>query len=227
MRRSLHCTRLLSGAFLIFAFAGFLFAAPPPPSKSSENYRMYFGSDEGKSVIKLVDAYLSVMYDSVSFQDFIYISLKRQRMYHIVNKRIVNIYTIAGSRFGIGNRRGSHQTPVGLHSIAEKYGHGVPKGGVMVSRQFTGEICNVAHQKECVGAHDVTSRVIWLKGEDPGLNQGEGVDSYHRYIYIHGTPEEGLIGTPSSDGCIRMRNEEVMDLFEYCFTGMKVLILNE
>ena len=120
-------------------------------------------------------------------------------------------YPCSTSRFGPGNAEGSEKTPVGLHRIAEKYGDGEPLGMIFSSTPS--------------GADLITTRILRLEGLQPGLNKGRGIDSYERYIYIHGTPEEGLIGTPASHGCIRMKNDDIAELYPLCPVGLTVEII--
>ena len=99
---------------------------------------------------------------------------------------------------------------------------GAPKNTIFISR------INTRRQADIIDSHIdssddyVTSRIIWLTGEEPGLNSGEGIDSYNRYIYIHGTHEEGLIGIKASHGCIRMFNDDVIKLYSMIKKGTKV-----
>ncbi len=134
-------------------------------------------------------------------------------------------YPCSTSRFGPGNAEGSEKTPVGLHRIAEKYGDGEPLGMIFSSREPTGKTAAVNHSPTPAGADLITTRILRLEGLQPGLNKGRGIDSYERYIYIHGTPEEGLIGTPASHGCIRMKNDDIAELYPLCPVGLTVEII--
>ncbi|PWM08783.1 MAG: hypothetical protein DBY00_09260 [Flavobacteriales bacterium] len=134
-------------------------------------------------------------------------------------------YPCSTSRFGPGNAEGSEKTPVGLHRIAEKYGDGEPLGMIFSSREPTGKTAAVNHSPTPSGADLITTRILRLEGLQPGLNKGRGIDSYERYIYIHGTPEEGLIGTPASHGCIRMKNDDIAELYPLCPVGLTVEII--
>ena len=154
------------------------------------------------------------------------VSLKEQCMYLLHGDSVVKEYRISGAALGAGNKSGSNQTPIGLHRVKERYGDTVPLGGIMKSRVFTGEIATIYTDSTDVDDDYVTTRVMWLEGLQPGINRGGNVDSYNRYIYIHGTPEEGLIGQPASHGCIRMYNREVAELYEHSPVGRLVLILN-
>ena len=182
---------------------------------------------ESEAITNILLNYTQQKHKRLLVESYLFVSIKRQRMYHMVNNQIVGTYTISAARNGAGNKLGSNKTPTGLHTIVEKYGYNAPKGGLFVERRFSGKVSKIHNEKYCVGSDDVTTRILWLKGDEPGLNLGGKIDSYKRYIYIHGTPEEGLIGVPSSEGCIRMKNSDVIDLFTYAYVGMKVLILNE
>lgn len=136
------------------------------------------------------------------------------------NIDILKSYDISVSKYGYGAERGSNQTPGGVHMIAGKYGEGQPPGMSFYDRRPTGEIATIYTDTTNVDADPVTSRIIWLKGMEEGNRT-----SYWRFIYIHGTHEEGLIGTPQSKGCIRMRNEDVIELFDMVREGMYVNII--
>ena len=97
--------------------------------------------------------------------------------------------------------------------------------GRMISRLYTGEIAKIYKDKRKSETDDITTRILWLEGLEEGINKGRGIDSFKRYIYIHGTSEEGLLGTPSSHGCIRMGNKDVIELYNIIEVGTLVLIL--
>ncbi len=123
-------------------------------------------------------------------------------------------YPVSTSKYGVGSRAGSNRTPLGMHYVRRKIGAGAPAGTIFRGRVDTGRVARIETRPLATGDDFVTSRILWLKGLDPGRNRGDGVDSYARYIYIHGTHEEGLIGRPASHGCIRMRNADVIELFD-------------
>ena len=152
---------------------------------------------------------------------------KRQRMYLIKDKKVVQRYKISSSKYGVGNEARSEKTPLGLHTINSKFGDDVPKAGIMKQRQFTGKMARIISEPVDVDHDDVTSRILWLSGEEEGINKGHSdIDSRKRCIYIHGTAEEGLIGKPASHGCIRMTNDDVIDLYPKVGVGTHVIILN-
>ena len=122
------------------------------------------------------------------------------------------------SRFGIGEISGSNRTPRGLHRVAEKHGGGWPAGAVFKERVFQGYTWN-----GLPGAF-ITNRILWLEGLEPGFNRGENVDSYRRYIYIHGTGNEPGIGRPASHGCVHLAANDLIPLYDKLPVGTLVWI---
>jgi L,D-transpeptidase-like protein len=126
---------------------------------------------------------------------------------------LVQSFTISTSKRPPSNVKGSLGTPRGLHEIAERIGAGQPIGMVFKGRVSTGH-----HYNEIPENADrenlITSRILWLRGLEEGVNRGGEVDSYDRYIYIHGTNREEKVGTPQSAGCVQMRNLDIMGLYE-------------
>ena len=173
-----------------------------------------------EDIIRKVNNYISTDYSELLF-----VSIENQKMYHIKEGAIVKKYIISSSEYGTGSEAGSNKTPLGLHKVKEKYGDETPINGRMIGRVFYGQIATLYNDKTKSKTDDVTSRIFWLEGLEKGKNKGEGVDSYKRYIYIHGTSEEGRLGTPASHGCIRMKNNEVIDLYKTIAIGTLVLIL--
>ena len=175
------------------------------------------------SVIDRVNNYLD---STNTFTDVvIYVSIKHQRLYHIQHDSIIKEYIISSSVYGIGSTSGSNNTPTGLHNIREKHGERTPINGKMTGRVFHGDISTIYTDETKSKTDDVTSRILWLEGLEKGKNKGKGIDSFNRYIYIHGTSEEGRLGKPASHGCIRMKNKEVIDLYNLVEVGTLVLIL--
>ena len=154
-----------------------------------------------------------------------YVSVKHQRLYLVENDSTTKKYDISTALKGIGNKQNSNQTPYGLHTIKRKIGKDVPYAGILESRVYNGLIANILTGTENAPKDYVTSRIMWLQGEDSGVNRGRNIDSYNRYIYIHGTPEEGFIGQPASHGCVRMRNSDVIELYSLVDEGTPILIL--
>ena len=172
------------------------------------------------AIIKKAESYLAE-----DFQELVFISIKKQKLYHIKNNKIVNKYIISSSKYGVGNQEGSNKTPLGLHKIKEKHGEKTPINGRMIGRIFYGNIAKIYTDKTQSKTDDITTRILWLEGLEKGKNLGPGIDSYERYIYIHGTSEEGKLGEPASNGCIRMKNKDIFDLYKKLEVGTLVLIL--
>ncbi len=127
-------------------------------------------------------------------------------------------YPVSTSKFGVGDSLSSNQTPLGALRVAKKIGDGAPAGTVYKSRKPTGEILS----PDAPGRDPIVSRILWLKGQE-----ASNANAYKRYIYIHGTTEERLIGTPASYGCVRMRSADVIDLFDQVGRGALVRIENQ
>jgi lipoprotein-anchoring transpeptidase ErfK/SrfK len=133
-------------------------------------------------------------------------------------------YPVSTSKYGVGNENGSEKTPLGLHRIKDKIGGSMPINMVLIGREPAGMLEDCIEQGVDLPDDVITSRILWLEGMEPGRNQGGYVDTYNRYIYIHGTSEENKIGTPASIGCIRMRNKDVIELYRMVEIGTEVLI---
>ena len=129
--------------------------------------------------------------------------------------KLVKTFKISTSKFGLGDNPGSNCTPLGKHEIVAKIGHGLPKGAVLKSRQWNGEVL----PPNAPGRDPIVSRIMWLKGLET-----QNRNAYHRFIYIHGTPEEKNLGKPASYGCIRMGMSDVIRLFEEMPVGSRVEI---
>lgn len=146
------------------------------------------------------------------------ISVKDQRMILTKNGIPVKSYRVSTSKFGLGNDLNSKKTPLGKMEIAKKIGCGAKSGTVFKSRQKTGEIL----KPNTPGRDPIVSRILWLRGKEHRNN-----NTFGRYIYIHGTPEEFNIGKPVSYGCIRMRSSDVIDLYQRVGEGAEVSIIKE
>jgi lipoprotein-anchoring transpeptidase ErfK/SrfK len=145
----------------------------------------------------------------------IIISPQEQKLYLIRGKDILKEYSISTSKNGLGTKIGSSKTPIGTHRIKEKIGKDAPLGTIFKNKTSTGKIAKIYHKEENIPKENfITSRIISLEGQEEGINKGGNVDSYERGIYIHGTNKENLIGKPASGGCIRMKNKDIIELFE-------------
>ena len=147
-----------------------------------------------------------------------------QRLYLLEGRRVRKVYAVSTSKYGPGNRANSQQTPLGTHRIEEKYGADAPLGTIFRARISTGKRSKIHQSPAPVSEDLVTTRILHLRGLEEGVNQGKGIDSYRRMIYLHGTPQEWLIGTPASHGCIRLRNEDVIEVFRFLPKGSLVEI---
>jgi UDP-N-acetylmuramate-alanine ligase len=151
---------------------------------------------------------------------YLVVSIEEQALFVCANDAIVERYDCSTSRFGNGMRENSLKTPLGVHRIRERHGAGSTPGRVFRDREDTGEHWD--HSQN--GDNLILTRILRLEGLEEGVNKGPGVDSYERYIYIHGTGREDLIGTPLSHGCICMRNLDVIQLFDMVKEGTVVYI---
>ena len=170
--------------------------------------------------------YLNTFYKEANIEQLLFVSIKHQRMYLIRYGNIVSEYSISSSKYGVGNKMNSQKTPTGIHWIKKKMGRRAPVNGVLRCGAYTGEIAKIENLPVPTNRNLVTSRVLWLEGMEWGINHGGANDSYKRKIYIHGTQEEGLIGKPASHGCIRMKNNDIKELYDLVKKGLHVLILN-
>ena len=148
-----------------------------------------------------------------NLNSLLYVNIDKQRMYLLKKGTISRTFKISSSYYGTGSETNSFKTPLGKHEIYKKIGEDLPINAILKGRVWSGAIANVITDDIDTDFDHVTSRILWLDGLEEGENKGPGVDSRSRYIYIHGTAEEGLIGKPASDGCIRMYNSEVIELF--------------
>lgn len=139
--------------------------------------------------------------------------------------RLERSYAVSTSRRPPSNLRNSLGTPRGLHEVAERIGAGQPPGVVFKARVPTGR-----HYSELLTSEDgrndnlITSRILWLRGLEPGVNRGGEVDTYDRYVYIHGTNHSARIGEPLSSGCVLMRDLDIIELYEDVRAGDLVWI---
>lgn len=153
----------------------------------------------------------------------VYIDIQQQLLCRVsAHDTTIQYYPISSSRFGRGQLQDSYQTPCGIHRIARKIGDKEPIGRVFRARIASDEICLAEDFK---GPEDViTTRILWLEGLQTGFNYGADVDTFQRYIYIHGTADEEHIGQPASIGCIRMKNLDVIKLFDQVEVNDLVII---
>lgn len=152
------------------------------------------------------------------------ISPSLQQMQVLDGERELVTYTISTAANGLGEVKNSFQTPRGLHMIRAKIGAQMPENAVFVQRRFNGQIYTPEMNLQNPGKDWILTRILWLSGLQPGYNRHGNVDTMQRYIYIHGTPDDRPVGIPSSRGCIRMQNADIMQLFDLVQHGTKVYI---
>jgi lipoprotein-anchoring transpeptidase ErfK/SrfK len=177
-------------------------------------------------IVDFLREYLQIKYRGVSFENFIYVAAKRQQLFLIHGNKVVERYTISTALNGIGGQSGSFKTPPGLHKVAEKIGEGLETNTIIKYKVSTESQAEVVKEARSTELDHITSRIMHLRGMEATVNLGEGCDSYTRGIFIHGTHEEGLLGTAASKGCVRMANEDIIDLFNRVEVGTFVVILN-
>ena len=155
---------------------------------------------------------------------FLHISSQTQRLEIVINSKITKSYPISTAKNGLGEIKGSECTPCGWHRIRAKIGDTQPLHSVFVARRPTGEIYNTELAATYPHRDWILTRILWLDGLEAGKNRYGNVHTGSRYIYIHGCPDELITGQPASHGCIRMKNADVLDLFNQIPVGTKVFI---
>lgn len=128
-------------------------------------------------------------------------------------------YVISSGLNGIGEQENSGKTPRGWHKIEKKIGGEMPLNAVFKARQWTGEIYDAELGASNPERDWILSRILWLSGLEQGFNQGEGCDTFNRYIYIHGTPDSEPMGIPKSHGCIRMHSLQIEEIYSLLNEG--------
>ena len=129
-------------------------------------------------------------------------------------RKAVRTYSVSTAKKGPGEKNGSLQTPRGRHIVRAKIGAGQPLNAVFVRRRPTGEVWSPELHGRYPGRDWILTRILWLSGCEPGKNRLGDVDTMRRYIYIHGSPDSAEMGKPGSIGCIRMRNADIVELFD-------------
>jgi L,D-transpeptidase YbiS len=160
--------------------------------------------------------------------DFIFsmrlvVSISQQTLtvFNTQNKVLAH-YSISTAANGAGCEKNSGCTPLGKHIIRAKIGEGAPVGSVFVGRRPTGEVCTPALMTEFPNRDWILTRILWLSGTEVSVNRLGNVDTMQRYIYIHGTPDSNVMGVIGSHGCVRMRNADMMALFDMADVGVEV-----
>ncbi len=143
-----------------------------------------------------------------------------QRLKLVHDGKVVRQYPVSTSSLGTGNLEGSFKTPTGIHRICRKVGDGAPTRTIFTMRVDSGVTWDGGDRDDDL----VLTRILQLEGLEEGVNKGEGIGSYERNIYIHGTNRESEIGSPASHGCVRMLNEDVVELYDRVDEGTVVVI---
>ncbi|MWV16088.1 L,D-transpeptidase family protein [Pseudomonas sp. L-22-4S-12] len=145
--------------------------------------------------------------------DFLHISLADQCLYGFADGQLLLRLPVSTALNGSGERSGSNCTPRGRHQVRARIGEGLPLGAVLRGRRWTGEIWSPELDRQFPGRDWILTRILWLSGCEPGINRLGAVDTFRRYIYLHGTPEREPMGVPLSHGCVRLRNADLLTLF--------------
>ena len=157
------------------------------------------------------------------------VDITQQTLSLISGDECLRTYSVSTAKNGAGEAEGSERTPRGKHRVAAKIGGGLSPAAALQGRRPTGEVWSQTLHAEAPERDWILSRILWLEGCENGINRGSNnsghcVDSMHRYIYIHGTPDCEPMGEPKSHGCVRMRNSDVIDLYSQVEPGTPVLI---
>ncbi|MEE8055242.1 MAG: L,D-transpeptidase [Gammaproteobacteria bacterium] len=158
---------------------------------------------------------------------YIEVDLTRQRLRLRVDEEVVADYVVSTAKNGAGELYDSECTPRGKHVIRAKIGTGYPENAVLVERRATGEIYTSALRKKYPGRDWILTRILWLSGLEAGRNRGGQVDTLRRCVYIHGAPNDVAMGVPGSRGCVRMRNVDILDLYDRVCVSTRVVIIED
>ncbi|MDH5328228.1 MAG: L,D-transpeptidase [Gammaproteobacteria bacterium] len=156
---------------------------------------------------------------------FIEVSIAQQRLRLRSEDKVLMDVSVATAKNGPGEVKNSECTPRGLHKIRAKIGSDCDPGTVFVGRRPTGEVYQTSMKQQHPNRDWILTRIMWLSGLEPGRNRFGNVDTMSRYVYIHGCPDDDAMGVPSSHGCIKMRNLDVISLFELVEIGTRVNIM--
>lgn len=159
--------------------------------------------------------------------EWIHIDTRQQQLFLYSDERLLFKYPVSTAKNGFGEIKGSEKTPLGWHSIEKKIGDGMPINTVFVGRMPTGEVHTPALAAQYPERDFILTRILWLAGLEEGKNKGGECDTFDRYIYIHGFPDHIPIDVPLSHGCIRMRNTDLITLFDRVPEKTRVYIGHE
>lgn len=218
-------------AILILSYGYFLFNKPENFSEEKNIFRnisaihVQHNADILQQQIKKHTRLLTENFGAKITDTVVLADIASQQMYLVSNNKILKTYIVSTAKAGSGSQKNSNKTPLGVHRIKNKIGHNAPLGTIFFARVASQQIAQIYTDTTDTPKDYVTTRIMWLDGLEKGKNKGGNVDSYERYIYIHGTHEEGLIGKPMSMGCIRMKNADVIEFFDMVKEGTLVYIL--
>ncbi len=153
------------------------------------------------------------------------VDLAQQRLDVLRDGAALRSYAVSTAANGAGQRRDSECTPLGAHLVRARIGAGAPPGTVFVARRPTGELYTPAMRERHPDRDWILTRILWRSGLEPGHNRLGDVDTMQRYIYIHGAPDDVAMGSAGSHGCIRMRNSDIIELFDIVAVGTRVDIV--
>ena len=171
-----------------------------------------------KEYLEVLEKGIQLNDDSINLNQF------RQKVKQLKNHQVNKSYLISTALKGIGQNKNSFQTPIGTHYIRAKIGKDLPPLSIFEARRPTGRIWNKEDAESYPNQDWVLSRILWLSGKELGVNRLGSLDTMQRFIYIHGTPDESQLGEPFSHGCIRMSNDDVIELFDLVSAGTIVHI---
>jgi len=152
------------------------------------------------------------------------IDISQQKLTLFQGTDIVTSYAVSTGKNGVGQLRGSECTPLGKHIVRAKIGQTAEENTVFVGRRETGEIFSESLREQYPQRDWILTRILWLSGVESGVNRSGDVDTMRRYIYIHGCPDSDSFSSPSSHGCVKMHNKDVMDLFDKIDVGIPVFL---
>ena len=160
----------------------------------------------------------------MNIEKHIDIDINKQILTLCEDKSVLSSYAISTAKNGVGQQSGSECTPLGKHIIDSKIGNDAIENSVFVGREETGEIFSEELRKTNPERDWILTRILWISGQEEGKNRGGEVDTKSRYIYIHGCPDEDSFVLPSSHGCVKMRNKDIVELFKNVDAGTRVFI---
>ena len=155
----------------------------------------------------------------------VHVATQKMRLWQ--DEKENRVFNISTSWHGTGQQKGSFKTPLGKHMIRARIGESLPYNAVFVSRRFTGEIYSPQLAAKYPERDWILTRILWLSGTEKGFNRLGNVDTMRRYVYIHGTPDTEKMGEIGSRGCVRISNQDLLELFPLTYLGMLVDILPE